>query len=77
MVSPAGPALETQEEVPLGTWKDPHAVSWHYLVCYRCGRLIDRVKIAGLVRRTAYRLCDVCAGTGQQRQAERRRGEQA
>ena len=56
------------------TWKDPHNEVWYTVQCHRCGRLIARLKLPGILRQTLYRLCDPCqAEMAPQRPRERRR----
>jgi hypothetical protein len=44
----------------MGTWKTPNRLVWHTIVCSRCNRVINRVKLPGISRKISYRLCDKC-----------------
>lgn len=48
----------------MGTWKNPVRLVWHEVICSRCSRIINRVKLPGLIRSQSHRLCTQCAAGG-------------
>ena len=54
----------------MGTFKHPTRSVWHTSVCSRCKRVIQRVMLPGLQKRTTYRVCDRCLSEGSQQQSQ-------
>lgn len=54
----------------MGTFKHPSRSVWHTSVCSRCSRVIQRVLLPGLQKRTTYRVCDRCLSEGSQAQGQ-------
>ena len=44
----------------MGTWKTPNRLVWHTIICSRCNRVLNRVKLPGISRKTSYRVCENC-----------------
>ena len=54
----------------MGTFKHPTRSVWHTSVCSRCKRMIQRVLLPGLQKRTTYRVCDRCLSEGSNQQGQ-------
>ncbi|MCY4624929.1 MAG: hypothetical protein OXC99_08015 [Chloroflexi bacterium] len=54
----------------MGTFKHPARSVWHTSVCSRCKRVIQRVLLPGLQKRTTHRVCDRCLSEGSQAQGQ-------
>ncbi len=54
----------------MGTFKHPARSVWHTSVCSRCNRVIQRVLLPGLQKRTTLRVCDRCLSEGSQAQGQ-------
>jgi hypothetical protein len=67
--------MERQESA-MGTWIDPARMVWHTVACTRCQRTITRIKLPGIVRSTAYRLCSKCTteAAGAKKTPQKERG---
>ena len=48
----------------MGTFKNPSRNVWHTSVCSRCNKVITRVQLPGLAKRTTLRICDACFSEG-------------
>ena len=61
----------------MSTWKNPKRMVWHTVTCPRCNRVINRVKLPGLMQVTSHRVCAKCtSGAPAPRRAPRAEGQQ-
>ena len=61
----------------MGTFKHPTRYAWHTSVCTRCNRVIQRVLLPGLQKRTTLRVCDRCLSEGSNQQSQAAAGAPA